>query len=445
VVTLALAAAVLAVYREVYWRPFDDEAQESLASFHAFGFAAASTVGWWPDPLAARDVDVEQGRVMMYPHWTNVFFLILDGAVRVFGASETVGRSVAISGVLLGFTLIAFSLEGDRWLVCLAVPLLLLSGPGRDGVPFVFADVALYVGIGLVHWVREARAFRGALVAAMLLNHLVLPYAIVAILLQRIEGGSKRRLLGDLGTLAGATAVVGAALLHAGGGWSAGWQGMESIFRLRSEWSVANLSVALRRDVIRTLNLEPFSNYLMAAAWAGCLAARRWRTAALLPSFLLFSLVLREYVATHEFTRLPLVFFCLVTVSAALEEMLERIPRKPVAQAARVLVVALLAVRVGAGTQRYGRDPRIQAAREQWFQTLRGPGNAAVLERCNAFTFSGDRLRWLPDERMAQFFLGRRVAEGTRRGESRYACEIDLDQATIVQRAPPAASGHSAP
>jgi hypothetical protein len=35
---LLLSAAILVVFRGAYWRPFDDQGQESAASFHAYGF-----------------------------------------------------------------------------------------------------------------------------------------------------------------------------------------------------------------------------------------------------------------------------------------------------------------------------------------------------------------------------------------------------------------------
>jgi hypothetical protein len=446
-VTLALAAGVLGAYREVYWRPFDDVAQESVPSFHSFGFAAASTVHLWPNPLAARDVDLAAGRVTMYPHWTNTFFLVLEAAVHLFGATETVGRSVAILGSLLAFTLIAVSLDRKTWLVYAAVPLVLLSGPGRDDIPFVFADVALYVAIGVLYWTASRPSFRGALLAALVLNPLVLPYALVVILLRRVARGSNRQLGVDLGILAGGGVVVAAALVHASGGF----RELGSILQLRSQWPLADLTIALRRDVLRTLNLEPLSNHFVAAAWVVCLLARQWRTAALLPSFLFFSLLLREYVATHEFTRLPLVFFSLVTVGAALEVILAwlepKLPRAWTAGAVRILLAAVLAVRVGAGTQRYVPEPRLQAARQRLFQIVDDPANAVLLERCNVFTFSGDRRRWLPDSRMGQFFFGRRVADRVRRGGPLYPCRVDLDRGTVedAHRTGPASAGHAAP
>src|SRR5712692_6983153 len=95
---LAISVVVLGVYRNVYWRPFDDSPQEATVSYHAFGFAAANGAGLGQNPLVARDIDVRESRIRPYPHWPNGFFLLFEAVLRVFGRTEAVGRSFAILG-----------------------------------------------------------------------------------------------------------------------------------------------------------------------------------------------------------------------------------------------------------------------------------------------------------------------------------------------------------
>lgn len=181
--TLLACVAILAVLRDRYWRPFDD-----LVPYHAYGFAAASATGLWPNPVVARDIDVRRSRIQPYPHWPNGFFLLFEGVLRVFGRTQTVGRSFAILGTMLGFTLVVVSLGRRDWLPYATLPLLLLTSSGRDSIPFVFIDVAQYFWIGALLWIAAKPCsdwmFRAAMVVALLFNQLVLPYAAVIVMLR---------------------------------------------------------------------------------------------------------------------------------------------------------------------------------------------------------------------------------------------------------------------
>ena len=147
-VALLLAAVALAAARDTYWRPFDDTAQESVASGYAYGFAAASVADLAPNPIVARFPNSSTGRVVPYPHWTNGFFLLLEGWLRIFGRTETAGRSLALLLNLAGFALVIAALGREDWLLYLTLPLLVVSAIGRDALPFVFNDAVLCCSIG---------------------------------------------------------------------------------------------------------------------------------------------------------------------------------------------------------------------------------------------------------------------------------------------------------
>ncbi len=244
-VTLLIAAAVLVVHRRTFWRPFDDTPQESLASFHAYGLAAASGVHLWPNPIVARDVDVTQSQVRPYPHWPNGFFLLFEGVLRIFGRSETVGRWFAVLGTLLAFTLTVVSLGRQDLLLYLTLPLILLSGPGRDSIPFVFIDVAMYMWIGILLWITAHLwrtphynfIFRAAMLVALFFNQLVLPYVAVIVVFKWFERGSIRDLILDMAVLATGGAAVLFALASSAGSLQAGAKELYRIadFRARSQ------------------------------------------------------------------------------------------------------------------------------------------------------------------------------------------------------------------
>lgn len=445
---LLLAAAVLAFHRHTYWRPFEDTPQESLASFHAYSFAAANGAGLGFNPIVARHVNIEDSQIQRYPHWPNGFFLVFEGVLRVFGRTETVGRSFAILGTLLGFTLVVVSLGRNELLVYATVPLTLLSGMGRDAVPFVFIDMALIGSVGALLWVTAHLAssrhynlvFRSVMLAALLLNHLVAPYAVVIILLKWSESRSNRDLLIDLATLGAGAGAVLLALAVALVDPRAGVAELYRIFAFRSGGSLELWYDALNWDLRQSLRLEPLTSYLVAAAWLIALAARQWRTAILLPSFLLYGLVLREYVATHVFARLLLIFFSLLTVLVAVEVMAQRFQRlkgwSRALPAARALVAVTLAVRAGLGTQQYETDPQVQSARHSLMRIVNKPENAAALERCNAFRFVHIGHRADPHDRIGQFFFAQRVVERIRRGEPVRRCLVDLEH-EVVREHPP--------
>ncbi|HYM13649.1 MAG TPA: hypothetical protein VEU62_23115 [Bryobacterales bacterium] len=438
---LLLAAGVLAAFHRVYWRPFDNTGQESVASFHAYGFAAASAVGLWPDPVVARDIDIGHSRIKPYPHWPNAFFLLFEAVLRVFGRTEAVGRSFAILGTLLGFLLTIVSLKRNDLLLYLSLPLLLLSSAGRDSVPFVFADVALYFWIGALLWITAHLAgrrhynliFRAAMLAALCSNHLIAPYAAVVVFLKWRESGSARDLLADLAFLGAGGLAVLLMLAASVGSLPAGLAELRNVFAIRSQQQ--GWFRELEWELRESLYLGPASIWLVAAAWLVVFAGRQWRTAILLPSFLLFTLLLREYVIAHHFARLPFVFFSLVTLLVAVELALERLAGRRswgrLWPAARVVMALLFAARLSFSPRQYGPDPMVSATRRALYRIVDAPENRAALARCNAFDFAHYEHHVNPYDRIGQFFFGRQVVERVRSGAPIRRCWVDLENETV--------------
>ncbi len=431
---LLAAAAILFYYRGVYWRPFEDTAEESTVSFHAYGFAAASVAGLGSNPLVARHVDIHTSEVKVYPHWPNGFFLALEGALRLFGRTEAVGRTVAILATLGGFALAAASLGQRQGLVWAALPWILLSPDGRDSISFVFLDAALCLGMGALMWASGQPGrwvFRVLAGAALFFNQLVAPYAAVLVLLRWIEKRSRRELALDAAALAAAS---GAVLLAIGAGSSsldAGFAELERIYRFNLRPPAEPWLGLLARWWRESLNLGAAGGVLVAAAWLLTLGARQWRIVILLPSFLLFAVLVPQYSTVHHFARLPFVFFSLVTLAGGLELAIGRLARPGLPRhlplAARMLAGLAVAARLAAAPPQYHTDPHIRSLRESLTRVTRSP----ALAGCNAFSFrlpAGHHFphEYHPQAKIGQFFFGRRVVERVQRGAPVRSCVIDL-------------------
>jgi hypothetical protein len=428
VAALATAAGILHFYRDVYWRAFDDHPQESTVSFHAFGFAAANGVGLGANPLVARHIDVRESVIKPYNHWPNGFFLVLEGILRIFGRTETVGRWVAILGTLTGFTLLMVSLGRASPLVYASLPLLLLSAAARDSVGFFFIDVALNLSMGVLMLLAgHRRMFRVALAAALALNHLIAPFAAAIILLRWWERRSIRDLVIDFVVLAGGFFAVLLGLAAGLESVAAGRDELLRIFRVRSSLPAGGWAGALYGEWRDLFYFGPLGAIVMAAAWILVARARQWRTAILLPSYLLFTMLLRQYVAGHHFARLPFVFFSLLTLVVALDTLPRRIGWA---------VVALLAVPLSMGKQQYESNLGMQIGRAGLVRLVNDPVQAARLERCNAFHFEPDFREegFDPFGLMGQFFFGPYVVERVRRGEPIHPCTVNWERSTVRER-----------
>ncbi len=438
---LFAAAAILGYHRDVYWRAFDDHPQESTVWFHAFGFAAASTASLWPNPLVARHIDVRESQVKPYNHWPNGFFLFFEFILRIFGRTEIVGRWVAILGTLMGFALIMISLGRDDWLVYACLPLLLLSAAGRDSVGFIFIDVALNLSMGVLLWIVARRAggrhynlvFRAALLAALACNHLIAPFAAVVILLKWRESRSARGLAIDAAILAAGFFTVLLALAAGVGSMAGGAAELLRIFRLRSHTATGQWAGALYGEWRDLFNLGPAGALLVLAAWLVTGKVREWRTAALLPSYLLFTLLLRQYVGGHHFARLPFVFFSLLTVAVAAEITIQQIDSTHLRGLMRLAAVVMLALPISAGKQQYEINLGMQISRSALARVVGDPVQATVLEGCNAFRFEPDFREegFDPFGLLGQFYFGQQVVNRVRRDDPIRPCTVNWERSVV--------------
>ncbi len=436
---LLAAAAILAFYRHDYWRPFDDTTQESVASFHAYGFAAASTTNLWPNPVVARHVDITHSLIRPYTHWPNGFFLLFRGVLGIFGWTEAVGRWFAILCALLGFTLVVVSLNSAHSLHYAALPLILLSGAGRDSIPFVFLDSALYLFIGVLLFLHVSFSgtrhgnwvFRVAIILGLFFNHLVLPYAAAIAVLRWAETRSARNLALDLAVIAAGGLGILAALAAGASTTRAGIAEVAAAFSFRARYLFLALLRTLSSDLRDLLQLSWLSVALVAGAWWFLLRARRWRVVSLLPSFLVFALILREYVGSHHFARIPLIFFCLVTLTAGADLAFQQLSASrnwPASRmtAAKVLSLGVLAALISLSPRRYHTDPLVKSSRDSLMRLVSDPAHRAALSRCNAFQFHVHHHHYPPDDRMGQFFFARLAVERLRRGDPVRTCQVDL-------------------
>jgi hypothetical protein len=141
-------------------------------------------------------------------------------------------------------------------------------------------------------------------------------------------------------------------------------------------------------------------------------------------------------VGSHHFARLPLAFFSLITVLSAVGVVLDRIRRADWSPARatviQALIAAALAVPVSAGERQFRTDHFVQSSRHALVRISSDPKLAAALDQCNAFHFRLDERFYNPDDRIGQFFFGRRVVERVRRGDPIRTCVVDLVHATVL-------------
>lgn len=149
-ISVITVISILYFEHEIYWRPYNDTGQESLASIHAHGFAIANFGGLGKNPVIAREIDVENGKIKEYNHWPNGFFITLAVCIKTFGNTEVVGRSLALFYAISGLYLMAFAFQGKIGLSYLMVPVVMSTPIGRDCVSFVFVDAALMFWIGFI-------------------------------------------------------------------------------------------------------------------------------------------------------------------------------------------------------------------------------------------------------------------------------------------------------
>ncbi|MBU5636454.1 hypothetical protein KOM00_06865 [Geomonas sp. Red69] len=433
-VSVLAVAAILYLRRADYWRPYNDTPQESVVSMHAHGFAVANFAGVWPNPVLARDVDVEHGKITEYNHWPNAFFLTLAAAIKLFGNTEMVGRSLALLYTIPGLYLLAFAFRNKSGVSYLAVPVLLVSPIGRDCLSFVFIDAALLFWIGFlaaaVSLTRDrpataTRLFRlGSLVAPFFI-HLIAPFAFFGALARFWWGHRDRNVLcRDLLCVVGAFCTVMFFLSWTSSGLAAGARELLAQYLHRANLSqrysenigLFSLLITLAKHFY--VNLGYFA-LVLPLAFVN-LARRRSLQAYLLPAVLVYTLLLRNYIGLHVFANLPLVSISTFTLVAGAEQVWPDERLWPRVALGAVLVASLFPTRL---FSYYCVDQHVNAQ----VRALRLLEPEILKSPCNSFTIVGG-----DNYRVPQMFCGERVVRGIVNGEPKRHGVIDLGRRTVT-------------
>lgn len=431
--SLLAVAALLYVGRAHYWRPYQDTPQESVVSMHAHGFALANFAGLGRNPVIAREIDVANGAVSEYNHWPNAFFLTLAAAIKLFGNTETVGRSLALAYTVSGLFLLAFAFRNKTGLSYLVVPVVVASPIGRDCLSFVFIDASFIFWIGFlaasVSLTRSrpllaTRLFRSGALVAPFFIHLIAPFAFMGGVARFLcAHRDKRTLFYDLLCVVGAFVAVILLLCWTGRGFVSGGQELLAQYLHR-----ANLSQRYNENVgLATLfaflgdycgvNLGPF-RVLLPFSYL-YLVRQRSLQSHLLLAVLVYSLLLRNYVGVHVFANLPFVAVSFFTLVSGLERMREQSAGLRWAVAGCLLVSLFLPRHFS-----YYDLNGVVMFQTKALQSLR-----ADIERSpyNRFTIlNGDNCK------VAQFYCGERVLRGIVNGEEKRRGVIDLKYRTVL-------------
>ena len=471
ITAIAATMAILWFERDVFWRPYNDEGQESLVSFAAHDFAITNYAGFNKNPIVAHRVYLPNGTIVAYNHWPNGFFATLALAIKIFGNSETTGRSVAIAFVLAGAILMLLAVNKTRnsFLMFLALPLFFLNPAGRDSIPFVFADAALFFFIGLTFFLTSRHdcgkiykyLFRIAIFVSMLFSQLIIPYFFVLIIVKYIWNRDKKEAAIDLILLLLAFSLILIGLSYDGSSFASGFRSLYQIFLHRSSLDVINQESVSFVGIFKVLIWElhgdfnwPTRSFLYAvfslvaitsfiiASWIILIKKRDWLAASLLPAFVLFALILKNYVGAHHFTRLPFVFFSIITVCMAMDCVLTAICEKisrPVfltySRMAAIVVLSWWGYSFLSIPQWYNKVyDDIDNTRNTLAQITSRNDNQLLLVSCTAMEFRYDRTKFHnPEDRIAGFYLDEYIIRATKTDNApTQKCLIDLDNQTVL-------------
>lgn len=426
--------AILYLGRSSYWRPYNDTEQESVASIHAHGFAIANFAGLGRNPVVARHIDVQTGTVVEYNHWPNAFFLTLAAAIKLFGNTETVGRSVALLYTIPGLYLLAFAFRNRNGLSYLVVPIVICTPIGRACLPFVFVDAALLFWIGfmaaavsLIHSnpSLSTRLFRAGAVIAPFFIQLIAPFAFFGAVARYLCGHRCRKTLWyDLLCVVGAFLLVLFFLSWTSKGVAAGASELAAQYLHRASVSMRYEENVSFVDLIRTmakhyyLNLGMFA-ILLPLAYANLIRQRSPQVCLLLAA-LVYGVLLRNYVGIHVFANLPLISVSLFTLWSGIE-------RITVAEglAGRTSIALLLVISffTTSGFSYYALDHAVNYQ----VRPLRSMEGEVLRSQYNCFFVQdGDNYR------IPQMFCGERVVRGIMAGEKKKMGVINLEKGTLT-------------
>lgn len=381
--SLLLSLAVLVKKNDIYWRPYNVTAQDSLASFLSHGMAMANRLphsSW--NILMPHEIVCATGERKEYSHWPNGFFLTLDYVLRAFGNSETTGRSFALVLNCAGIFLLACSLLPSASFGFFILPLLLLSVVGRAGLSFVFADAALVFFLGLIALLAvhrgKSRYHDMAFIAAMLLSlafvHMLFIFCFFFVLGSFLsDHKSKKKFIRDLALLGLGILFVMGALCAKEAGFVFGAR--ELWFKLLHRTTSAPPGNPIgfwqgRYEHLRDpilMNVKMFALLLPLGFWQ-MFQSRRYLPLFFCLGAIAYQSIMFNYTSEHFFTSIPYVASILLICMLGAESLLLRAWRSRRIWSVTVTLIALVLVidsckKISGQANWYELDPHLQALR----------------------------------------------------------------------------------
>lgn len=321
---------LLAWQWSTYVRPFNGTLQESLASFHTYGFALSNRVLDGHNPFIARELNCYLGETREYNHWPNGFFAFFNAVIWAFGPSQLVGRLTALAFSLLGLMALVAALYRRYPFIAFVLPLTVASSLGRDSLSFVFIDAVMLPVIG-VAWLLAVRRqandgyswpLRALVFGAPFFLHLTSVFTIFVIIWAFCVDRRLTRGLGDVAAWLLGLVLTLFALSWTTEGISAGAQKLFSRYLHRASLDPGDSEFVGWGDLLSSVTVTIHQNVFFAAPWRSVLwmalvlaVAFTWLalrsrptlllTATMVASVVVYCILLRNYVGVHLFARLP--------------------------------------------------------------------------------------------------------------------------------------------
>lgn len=425
---------ILYFEHDIYWRPYNDTGQESLASIHAHGFAIANLGGLSKNPVIARDIDVENGKIKEYNHWPNGFFITLAVCIKLFGNTEVVGRSVALLYAITGLYLMAFAFKGKSGLSYLMVPVIMSTPIGRNCISFVFVDAALLFWIGFIAMAVSLRnkgslfptlTFRIGVILSPFFIQTIAPFAFFGACARYIcDHKNKKVFFYDLLCVFGALAIVMVFLSWTSNGILSGAKELLEQFLHRASIKMRYQESVSFKDLLGIIKHHYYMNFgvlsiLVPLTYLILLKNKAAQSFLLLAVFI-YSLLLRNYVGVHIFANLPLISISLFTIANGIE----LVPMtESFAARAYVAAIILSTILFRNNYNYYILDKNVEAQ----INSFRRIKPELLNTNYNAFhVHDGDN--W----RIPQMFCGERIIRGIVNAEKKNPGIINLQKLTVT-------------
>lgn len=324
--SLLLSAVVVLFFRADYFRPYNDSPQNSLGSSHLHDFA-------WAAPLYTNPVDLFfvakqlllNGKLSLYPHYTNGYPLLVRAYYAVFGDGLIASRMLPMSIVAIGGLLFLSRVDRElrNPLVFLALPLLYLSSIGRDAANFEMLEPAHFLVLGLCALVLYGSAFpRWAKVACVVLcvciYQVSAAFVFAIIVAEYLRARDRADLIATMLALFVVALVVAGAFLHAGGS-----DELKRVLLQRPGFNstVYGFDESVTFDALNKAfsarvhqNMAPLFFFLSVVEIFLLIMQRRFLLPSVYLGFVGYSIMLRNFVGVHYFTFLPFIFFIIVAL-----------------------------------------------------------------------------------------------------------------------------------